>query len=49
LTVGSDDFDVNDRLEISVRVENTGQRAGAEVVQLYVSECSRPFLAPGGN
>lgn len=44
LAVNSAGFEEDDTIEVSVTVENTGTRAGAEVVQLYVGECSP--LAP---
>ena len=38
LSLSSESIGANDQLDISVTVKNTGDRAGAEVVQLYVSD-----------
>ena len=39
LAVQASTFPDDDQIEITVTVENTGTRAAAEVVQLYVGEC----------
>ena len=38
LSLSSESIGANDQLDISVTVTNTGDRAGAEVVQLYISD-----------
>lgn len=46
LTLNMDTMGAEDQLDISVTVTNTGDRAGAEVVQLYVSD-SVATITPG--
>ncbi len=46
LTVDAGDFIASDTIDITVLVENTGQVAGREVVQLYVGECSPTVPRP---
>ena len=46
LAVNAADFVTDDVIEVSVTVENTGTRAGSEVVQLYVGECAPTVPRP---
>jgi beta-glucosidase len=46
LQVSDSTFSSNDKLEISVEVTNTGDRAGKEIVQLYVSDLVASITPP---
>jgi len=46
LTVDAAGFGDDGSVEITVMVENTGERSGKEVVQVYVSECSPRLPRP---
>jgi beta-glucosidase len=46
LTIDADDFTETGTLEVCVTVQNTGDRPGKQVVQLYVTECSPRLPRP---
>ncbi|GIO39543.1 beta-glucosidase [Paenibacillus antibioticophila] len=47
LSVSSDSIHKNEEVQVRVEVKNTGQRAGAEVVQLYVTDVASTVTRPG--
>lgn len=47
LSVSSDSISKNEEVQVRVEVKNTGQRAGAEVVQLYVTDVASTVTRPG--
>ena len=46
LTLSSDAINENDGLTVTLKVKNTGDRAGAEVVQLYVQDVESTIFRP---
>ena len=46
LTLSSDAISENDGLTVTLKVKNTGDRAGAEVVQLYVQDVESTIFRP---
>lgn len=47
LSISSDSIRKNEEVQVRVEVTNTGQRAGAEVVQLYVTDVASTVTRPG--
>ncbi len=46
LEVSDNEFDRMDELTVKVSVKNTGQRAGAEVVQMYIKDLDASYRVP---
>jgi beta-glucosidase len=46
LTLGASEYAAGDEIRVSVEVQNTGARAGQEVVQLYVRDCQSRLGRP---
>lgn len=46
LTLNADEYGLGDEIQVSLEVQNTGTRAGKEVVQLYIRDVESSLMRP---
>jgi beta-glucosidase len=46
LTLNADEYELGDEIQVSLEVQNTGARAGKEVMQLYIRDVESSLMRP---